>query len=363
MRVLFYISERGWTGSARAFVVAATGLRERGHQVIVVCPPGSEVEQRLDPTSYEVVALRTSGRWVGAARRLRHVLLERFAEVVFVHGERDQLVAASAARMAGRSAVLRRVPFGEEVRAGRRARLAMKLVATGYVFATEHDARRFGTPLASPLESVVAPLGVDANVADSLRGPARALAGAAGVAQLIFCAYDRTSRIRAAPVLRVVALLAERHPELRLAVAGPGSLDEELGMHAAALRITRVVRFLGDRPDAFSVLRAADIGWVVAYGDDGAFALLDLMAARVPVLAVRSALAEHFVADGITGILFDSTDAAMIAAPVARLLAHEDERAAMASAARARVVRDFALGTMIDGFEQAAMAASEKARW
>ncbi|MDQ6830573.1 MAG: glycosyltransferase family 4 protein [Gemmatimonadota bacterium] len=363
MRVLFLIGDRIWSGRVRAFAVAADGLRERGHQVAVVCPPGSDVESRLDPAAYELLPLNISGPWPAAAARIRRAVSERFVEVIFVHTDREQLIASAAARSAGRAAVLRRVSPGENVVLTRRAKMAMRFAATGFVFASESEMRNAGEIRGTRVASVFATSGADANAADSLRGPARALAGASGVTQLIVCAYDRTSRIRAAPVLRVASLLAPRHPDLRVAVVGPGSTEEELRMHAAALRITKIVRFLGDRPDAFSVLRAADLGWVVAQSDDGVFAMLDLMAARVPVLAERSPVTEQYIADGITGVLFDRTESAAIAAPVARLLAHDDERSAMASAGRARVARDFPLAQMIDGFERAGESARGFARW
>ncbi len=363
MRALFLIGDRSWSGSARAFATAAAGLRARGHQVTIVCPPEGDVESRLDVAAYEVLPLKTSGPWPAAAARIRRAVSERFVEVVFVHNDRDQLIASAAARSAGRAAVLRRVPPGESVLLSRRARLAMRFAATGFLFASESELRAAGDIRGARVAPAVATPGADANVADSLRGPARALAGASGVTQLIVCAYDRTGRIRAAPVLRVASLLAPRHSDLRIAVVGPGSTEEELRMHAAALRITKIVRFLGDRPDAFSVLRAADLGWVVAKGDDGVFAMLDLMAARVPVLAERTPVTEQYIADGITGVLFDRTESAAIAAPVARLLAHEEERAAMANAGRARVARDFPVSQMIDGFERAGEAARGFARW
>ena len=44
-------------------------------------------------------------------------------------------------------------------------------------------------------------------------------------------------------------------------------------------------------------MRAADAGWVVAGGDTAAFACLDFMALRVPVIADRSPLTQHYVAD------------------------------------------------------------------
>lgn len=164
-------------------------------------------------------------------------------------------------------------------------------------------------------------------------------------------------------MLRAVSLLAPNHPDLRLALIGPGSDDEDLRMHAAALGLTRIVTFAGERDDYLAVLRAADLGWVVTTGDAAAFACLDFMAMKVPVLAERGGIAGTYVADGITGLLLPPTDAPGTAAALARLLAHDDQRAAMGGAARARVAREFTEVAMLDGFERAAAAAADRSRW
>jgi glycosyltransferase involved in cell wall biosynthesis len=163
--------------------------------------------------------------------------------------------------------------------------------------------------------------------------------------------------------MRTLALLLPRHPDVHLVVLGPGSLDDDLRMHAAALGVSTSVTFLGQRPDELSILRAADAGWVVAGSDDGAFAFLDLMAMKIPVLADRGPLAQHYVADGITGLLLSPGAPSHTAAAAAPFFVHEDWRAAMGNAARTRVQRDFSEADMIDGFEGAAAAAADRTRW
>ncbi|MBA3671102.1 MAG: glycosyltransferase, partial [Gemmatimonadaceae bacterium] len=181
--------------------------------------------------------------------------------------------------------------------------------------------------------------------------------------QLIVCVADRDARARVTTVLRTLALLAERHPELRLALVGPGGDDDDTHMHAAALGVTPLVRFLGERDDMPMVLAAADVGWVAAAGDDGAFACLDFMAARVPVIAERSSLVSHYVPDGIAGVLLPPADPSDTAAAVASFLADEGQRTAMGNAGCARAARDFGEQAMIDGFAGAAGAAGDRSSW
>jgi glycosyltransferase involved in cell wall biosynthesis len=123
------------------------------------------------------------------------------------------------------------------------------------------------------------------------------------------------------------------------------------------------VRFLGERTDMPRVLAAADVGWVASEGDDGGFACLDFMAARVPVMAERSSLVSHFVPDGIAGVLLPPADPSDTASAVARFLADADTRIAMGNAGFTRAQRDFREEAMIDGFDVAAHAAGDRSAW
>ena len=362
MRVLFYHSSPDWTGSGRAFADAGRLLLSRGYQVVFVCPPESAVEQAIAGERFEVVPLETDGSWITESVRLRQVLLDRFAEVVFVHTEREHMIAASAARMAERAAVVRRTPAGAAFETGPASRVAAWLAATGLVF-TSAEERQTAPPLRGVLNAVVADIGIDVTRYDDVRPAAPTSLGARAGGFLLACVYDPGARARVATVLRTVALLAPRHPELHLAILGAGSDAEDLRMHAAALNIHRVVSHLGERDDQLAVLRAAQVGWVVADHDTGAYAALDLMALRRPVLVERGAVAGRYVADGITGVHLPPGDAPATAAALAGVLARQEQREAMGQAGRTRAAREYTERATVDALERAIVAARDRTRW
>ena len=363
MRVLFYHSTPTWSGSARAFAAAAAGLAERGYQVTYSCPPDSETEERLAQMGrFETIPVEAGGSWPGESRRLRQVLLSRFVEVVFVHTEREHLVAAAATRWAERGAVVRRTPAGGQLDADSATGMALRMAAGSFLFTSENERQRAPAPKRA-MEPVIADLGVNVAMHDAVVPAAASSLGGGAGARYIACVYGDAGRARTATVLRTMALLAPRHPDLRLLIVGPGSDHEDLRMHAAALRLTGVVRQLGEREDALSVLRAADLGWIVAEGDDAAYGALDCMALRIPVIADRASVAERYVADGISGVLLGQEEAPAHAAIVTTLLASAERRTAMGNAGRARVAREFTESEMVDGFQRAADAGRDRGRW
>lgn len=359
MRTLFYYTAQGWSGSARAFAVAARGLMARGEPVTVACSEDSVAEHAFAREGLEVVVLPTGGSVTGDAWRLRRVLRDRFVEVVFLHSEREQLVASSAMRMAERGAVIRRIPAGAMASDGRPTQMAGKLASVRMLFATEADRAR--TPGGE--RGFLAPLGVDVSRVDGIRAAARTSLGVELETQLIVCVTDTDARVRGTTALRTLALLAERHPDLRLALVGSGAGEEDMRMHAAALGVSSLVRFLGERDDMPNVLAAADLGWIAAEGDDAGFAALDFMAARVPIVSERTPLVAHYVPDGIAGILLPPADPSDTAATVANFLGRQEERDTMGRAGRTRAQRDFSEEAMIAGFAAAADAAGDRGSW
>lgn len=359
MRTLFYHMATHWSGSSRAFAVAARGLAAEGAAVTVVCRAGGAPQEAFAGEGLDVVAVQSSGSIGPDAWRLRTVLKEKFIEVVFLHTEREQLIASSAMRLAERGAVIRRIPANGSATSGRSGKVAGRMATSLLLFATEADRARSG----GGDRTFIAPLGVDVTKVQGARAASREMLGFTDATQLIVCVIDQKSGSRVTTAMRTLALLAERHPALRLVLVGRAADADDTRMHAAALGVTSLVRFLRERDNTPAVLAAADVGWVAADGDDGAFACLDFMAARVPVVSERTPLVSNFVPDGIAGVLLPPADPSDTASAVARFLADEETRKAMGNAGLTRAKRDFGEKAMIDGFVAAATAAADRTLW
>ena len=362
MRVLFYCGDARWSGASRVVLAAARGLAARDHPVIIAACAGSRLDVAARAAGVETVAIDGRSAAVAGAWDLRRVLREKFVEVAVAGSERDQLVVSSAMRLAARGAVLRRVPSFERLDVQRSGRLALRLAAAGLLFSTERELKE-ASAADWPISAAVVPLGVDAAGYDAVSPAGRHRLEAPQEGLLMACASDASGRNRIATVFRTLALLGPRHVNMHLVVFGPGSLDEDLRMHAAALGVGPYVTFIGEPEDEHEILRAADVGWIAAGADAGAMACLDCMALRVPVIAERSPLTQHYVADGITGLLLSAGDPSRTASDVAEFLAIADRRIAMGNAGRTRVQRDFPEAAMIDAFERAVNSAGDRGKW
>jgi glycosyltransferase involved in cell wall biosynthesis len=246
-------------------------------------------------------------------------------------------------------------PFGS-LTFGGRARFAARIAATGFLFAFDADLRA-ARPPARALEPFVAPPGIVP--------PAQTPGPRNGAERRIVCFFSEESRGAASVALRTMALLAERHPDLRLSLLGPGDRREALKLQCAALGI--VGRVDMPRQDATgesdrATIASADFGWVLSVGDDAMFAMLDCFAAGVPVVAERNPLSGRLVRDGETGVLTAALDAANMAAELAALLAGNATRERLAHGAR-DAATGWPMSAMADGFVRATTAARDRKRW
>jgi hypothetical protein len=362
MRVLFYLGTKEWSATARVVVAAAKGLAGRGHIITIACCGGTPLEIVARDAGIETVLIGGTFFGSGGAWDLRKVLQAKFIEVAIVTSDSDHRIVASAMRFAERGGVLRRVEALEPFDAEAAGKFSLKMAPSGLLMSTPQEAEA-ARPPGWIIPTMVAPLGVDATSYDDIEPALRSSIGAPAQGPLIVCVYDASGRNRLSSVVRALALLAPRHAGLHVTVLGPGSDDDELQMHASALGVGRMMSFLGRRDDEDRVMRAADVGWVLADGDNGAFAFLDLMALRVPVVADNNALSQCYVADGSTGSLLPNEDPAEVASALAILLSGPAKRAAAGAAAHARVQREFSESAMIDGFERAVNVAGDRTTW
>jgi glycosyltransferase involved in cell wall biosynthesis len=358
VRACFVVRHPEWTGATRAFADAATLLAARGYETCFATPAQSEVERLLSDAGHDVIGLASGGGWMRAGWRLRGVVARRLSEVLFVHDDREHLVAAAAIRFAGRGAVVRRTASGDRLSLGRDGRFAMRLAATGFVFAHDDDMRGMQPPRGA-LAAHVAPPGV-AVAAPQPAASIGAIEPERGYRIVVFAGADR--RREALVALRALALLAPRIPALRATFFSPADDTDAVRLEAAALGVAERIEWRATGARREEALSAASLAWVIATSDDAVFAMLDALAHGVPVVGERSPLAVRFVEDGVTGILRHKGDEAEWASVVATALAQSERGTVMAAAARAAAVRA-AFEAGADGWLQATEAARDRTRW
>ncbi len=88
-------------------------------------------------------------------------------------------------------------------------------------------------------------------------------------------------------LLRAFAVVARRHPDVRLAIAGSGPLEGQLRSISESLGLQRHVEWLGFRSDVRALLATADAFVLPSHSEGCSISLIEAMATGVPALGSR----------------------------------------------------------------------------
>ena len=155
-----------------------------------------------------------------------------------------------------------------------------------------------------------------------------------------------------ADLLRSCARVGPQNSNWKLFVIGR---DDGIGMElktlAASLGVAQCVVFLGERSDARLLLGAMDIGVSASHEEGFSNAILEFMAAGVPVVATDVGGNAEAVVDGTTGFVVPATDHDRMA-EVITLLLHDGELRERMGMAGNRLVREkFSLSACVAAYE------------
>jgi len=147
----------------------------------------------------------------------------------------------------------------------------------------------------------------------------------------------------------------------RLVPAFPGVTFLLVGRESGALEATRSlvarlgvgghIRFLDSRTDVPDLLRAADLFVHPSHQEGFSNAILEAMAAGLPVVACNVGGNPEAVVDGVTGFLVPPRDPTALARAMAEILADPVKGSSMGEAGRQRATERFSLGRMVAEIE------------
>lgn len=145
--------------------------------------------------------------------------------------------------------------------------------------------------------------------------------------------------------LQGMRIAQELGVEVRLAIAGGGAEEPRLRRYAQALGIASRVCFVGPvfGNDKVKLLAGADAMLLASYSEGLPYALLEGMAAGVPVIATPVGAIPDVVTDGIHGFIVPPRDGKAIAEALAVLAGDRERLSWMSRACRRRIRAAFSI--------------------
>lgn len=153
-------------------------------------------------------------------------------------------------------------------------------------------------------------------------------------------------------LLQAARLLQEQGYHFHLLLVGEGRQRATLERLIAGLRMQHYTRLLGRRTDVSAILADADIKVLSSRAEGLPAAILEAMAAGLPVVATAVGGVPELVQDGVTGRLVPPNNPPALAGALAPLLANAALRQQWGRAGRQRIQTHFAITDKVTELEQ-----------
>ena len=151
--------------------------------------------------------------------------------------------------------------------------------------------------------------------------------------------------------LEAIELAARRVPSLRALVIGDGPLRADAEERARRLGVADRTAFTGVRVDVPELLAGMDVLAFSSTREGLSIAMLEAMAAGVPVVATNVGGNPELIESGVSGQLVPAGDAQALAARIADVLLDKNLGARLRANARRRVEDHFSLAAMVASHE------------
>jgi glycosyltransferase involved in cell wall biosynthesis len=141
--------------------------------------------------------------------------------------------------------------------------------------------------------------------------------------------------------------IVQDFPETRFVLAGDGEARGEFERQVAELGLQNNFLFLGRRSDIPDVLASCDIGVLPSKAEGLPNAILEYMAAGLPVVASRVGGNSELIQDGVTGLLVPAQDSEALAKALLTLLRSSELCQRVAENGRRTATQDFSYERLI----------------
>ncbi|MCH7619872.1 MAG: glycosyltransferase family 4 protein [Candidatus Marinimicrobia bacterium] len=329
LRILHVNSAHSWRGGEKQTLLLASGLKNLGNEVFIACQPRSPLYDRSVKEGINTLPVRMSGEWdLPASWKLSRWLKQHDIDVIHYHTARAHTLGwiATTFYPVQVRILSRRVefPINKNIlsrlkyKKGYDRIIAISNAVKDVLISDGIDQRNVsvihsGISLDSTQSkdhSKGLKKGFGLNETDVLVGTVGAL----------------TAEKDLKTFLRAVKQVTEERENVKFFVVGEGRLMKELIAFTESLDISSKVIFTGYRTDVSNILDILDI-WILPSRREGlGNALLEAMAAGLPIAATNAGGIPEVVRDGVGGFLVDPGNHKGLASAIVKLIDDKDLR-------------------------------------
>jgi len=343
LKILHTEAAKGFGGQEIYIYRHMLAMRDRGHDVSLLCQPGARLGEMAREAGFTVHALKMGGLlrllrgiwWVSRLVR-RHTY-----DVVNTTSRRDALIAAAGARLGGAPLVVRSRHLMSPVNSLLTYTGLPHRVLTVSSFVKQLLVHR---GIADTHIGIVPPIAVPPQWSQAgsddawqclqdTRAEVRRELGFNDAQTVVGCVAVLREAKGHADLLRAIAPLCRQHPELQLVIVGDGkpvmdrltALREELGIAAQ-------VHLLGYRLGACRLMTAFDVFALATHKEAAGTVFLEAAYVGVPIVATRVGGVPEMLVEGSNALLAPLGDPAALTDALRALVEDPERRRQMGRA-------------------------------
>lgn len=355
LNVLQVITGTDWSGGQQQVLLLLRGLKQRGHYVILACPPQSLLGKRAEEEAIPVVyiPMRKEVDAYSLIQLLRVMKREKI-EVVNVHRPTAHTLAQIATLLIKIPVfvVTRRVSFPPSNALSARIKYQW---GVSRIIAVSNGIREVlikSGISANKITTIYSGVELNRFKPDisgiSIRQVYQIPPDAPLVGKVANYSYWKGHHI----FLQAARIVASQMPEVRFLLVGHHTDDSKLKDFGKTLELNDRVVYAGFREDIPQVLAALDVSVNTPLRGEGlSGAIRESLAMEKPVVATDVAGNSEIVLPSKTGYLVPPNDPESLAKAIIHLLTHPKEAAQLGKAGRKLVEENFTYEKMVEKTE------------
>lgn len=331
-------------------------LKNRGHTVVLLCRPQTELAARAEEQGITVFRIKVRGDF-GPLTILRTVRLlkKEKVDVVLTNMDKELRFAGIAAKLSGYGVVIPRRGIDYPLKNKLHYRLSYNWLAHCIIAnsqATKAALLR-NAPWLDPQRIHVIYNGIDPRPFEQpSEAEIRSSLKVAHDEPLIGFVGQLDERKGIACLLEAFARTAAKFPRAHLLLAGEGPLKAEIERFAGQAGLSGRIHLPGFQKNMVEVMKAIDLLVLPSLWEGFGIVLIEAMTAGKPVVTTNVSSMPEIVVEGETGRLVPVNDSPALSAAMNELLENPALAKQWGENGRKRVKEKFTIQRMIDQLEK-----------
>jgi glycosyltransferase involved in cell wall biosynthesis len=354
INIVFITSIKYRGGGEQWMLSTSIAMSARGHKVILICQPGSDLSKRAEENNVFVKNVFMGGDLNPIASfKLYRILKENNIDVICANMEKEIRIIGLPAKILGIPIFKRRgsdMPYSNNflyklsfkwfiIKIIVNSKATMNSILSNNSWIKEKDIKLIynGLDLSN--------LKIDKKAAESVKKEF----GIPHDSLIIGILAMLTERKGHTYLLNAMPKILEKFPGLRLIISGDGVLFTALQNMAKSSKIKKNVIFTGLRNDVERLINAFDVLVLPSLNEGFGYALAEAMALKTPVVATNISSIPEVVGD--CGLLVPIKDSQSLADAIIKILSEKNIAAEFKEKGFQRVHKLFTIDRMCDELE------------